>query len=164
MSQPERDASHDRGSGPVPSAAHHHHADLWSGLAAREAALVNAVAAGHDHEQPRRALVDFLRGEVFAHLQTEELVLYNVARGVGAHALVAALELDHKSLLSLVEHIDQAATGLDAALSARALVMLFVLRMEKEETVLLPVLVEAGVDVAGLLEGRSEMLGTDQDR
>ncbi|WP_324653826.1 hemerythrin domain-containing protein [Georgenia sp. H159] len=164
MSQAEHDPSNRRDGSPLPSVTHHHHAELWSGLAAREAALVNAVAAGQDHEQPRRALVDFLRGEVFAHLQTEEMVLYNVARGVGAHALVAALELDHKSLLSLVEHIDQAATGLDAALSARALVMLFVLRMEKEETVLIPTLTEAGVDVSILIAGRPEMLGTDQDR
>jgi len=158
MSQTERNAS-GRDEGSVPSAAHHHHADLWSQLAVLEATLVNAVAAGHDHEQPRRTLVEFLRGDVFAHLQTEEMVLYNAARGAGAHALVAALELDHKSLLSLVEHIDQAATGLDAALSARALVMLFVLRMEKEETVLIPTLREAGVDVSVLITGRPEMLG-----
>ncbi|WP_324652481.1 hemerythrin domain-containing protein [Georgenia sp. H159] len=152
----------DRSDGPVPPAAHHHHADLWAELTSREAALVNAVATGGDDERPRRALVDFLREDVFAHLQTEELVLYNAARGVGAHALVAALELDHKSLLSLVEHIDQAATGLDAALSARALVMLFVLRMEKEETVLLPMLAEAGLDVSTLIAGRPEMLGADK--
>lgn len=163
MSHTEHEPNNRRYGSPIPSAAHHHHADLWSGLAAREVALVNAVAAGHDHEQPRRALVDFLRGEVFAHLQTEEMVLYNAARGVGAHALVAALELDHRSLLSLAEHIDQAATGLDAALSARALVMLFLLRMEKEETVLIPALTEAGVDVSGLIAGRPEILGTDMD-
>ncbi|WP_193312746.1 hemerythrin domain-containing protein [Georgenia subflava] len=159
MSHTEPDTSNSRDDSSVSSAAHHHHAELWSQLAAREAALVNAVAAGHDHEEQRRALVEFLRGDVFAHLQTEEMVLYNAARGVGAHALVAALELDHKSLLSLVEHIDQAATGLDAALSARALVMLFVLRMEKEETVLIPALAEAGVDVSTLIAGRPEMLG-----
>lgn len=149
--------------GTVPPAAHQHHADLWSGLARREAALVNAVATGAEHEPARAELVDFLRGEVLAHLQTEELVLYNAARGAGAHALVATLELDHKSLLSLTEHIAQASTGLDAALSARALVMLFVLRMEKEETVLLPALSEAGVDVSILLQGRPEMLGMDED-
>ncbi|UNX54402.1 hemerythrin domain-containing protein [Georgenia sp. TF02-10] len=148
--------------GTVPRAAHEHHAELWSGLARREAALVDAVTAGEDHEPPRAEMVDFLHGEVFAHLQTEELVLYNAARGVGAHALVATLELDHKSLLSLTEHIAQASTGLDAALLARALVMLFVLRMEKEETVLLPTLAEAGIDVSVLLQGRPEMLGTDQ--
>ncbi|WP_448073689.1 hemerythrin domain-containing protein [Georgenia yuyongxinii] len=164
MNQTEENGPSDpRGAGPVPWAAHHHHAELWSELAQREAALVNAVAAGEDYEPARRALVEFLRGDVFAHLQTEETVLYNAARGVGAHALVAALELDHKSLLSLVEHIDQAATGLDAALSARALVMLFVLRMEKEESVLLPTLSEAGVDVSILIAGRAEMLGTDRD-
>lgn len=88
---------------------------LWSGLARREAALVDAVTAGEDHEPPRAEMVGFLHGEVFAHLQTEEAVLYNAARGVGAHALVATLEADHKSLLSLTEHIAQASTGLDAA-------------------------------------------------
>lgn len=41
--------------------------------------------------------------------------------------------------------------------------MLFVLRMEKEETVLIPTLTEAGVDVSVLIAGRSELVGTDMD-
>lgn len=162
MSQPGENSPSDPPSeDSVPQAAHRHHAELWTELVQREAALVNTVAAGEDHDPARRELVEFLRGDVFAHLETEETVLYNAARDVGAHALVAALELDHKSLLSLVEHIDQAKTGLDAALSARALVMLFILRMEKEETVLIPTLSEAGVDASVLIAGRAEMLGAD---
>lgn len=76
--------------------------------------------------------MDLLRGDVLAHLETEERVLYEAARRVGARALMAALELDRQFLLSLVERIDKADTGLDAALSARAMVVLFALRMEKE--------------------------------
>ncbi|WP_298458187.1 hemerythrin domain-containing protein [uncultured Cellulomonas sp.] len=147
---------------PVAAPTHAHHAELWSELSRREAALVNAVAGGEDYEPLRRELVAFLRGEVLHHLQTEEMVLYNAARGAGAHALVDALELDHYSLVRLVDHIDQATTGLDAALSARALTVLFVLRIEKEEGVLVPTLTAAGVDVSTLIAGRPEMQGSDQ--
>ena len=145
---------------PSGGAAHHHHLDLWAELTVREADLVNAVADGQEHQPAQRHLVDYLHGDVLTHLQTEERVLYNAARGAGAGPLVDTLELDHQSILTLVENIDQAKTGLDAALSARALMVLFALRMEKEESVLIPALTEAGVDVSILLQGRPEVLGT----
>lgn len=101
-----------------------------------------------------------MHGDVLSHLQTEERVLYDAARRAGAGPLAAALVLDHQSMMALVEHIGQAKTGLDAALSARALVVQLVLRMQKEESVLIPALVDAGVDVSDLVQARPEVLGT----
>lgn len=88
-------------------------------------------------------------------------MLYEAARAAGAHALVASLETDHRFLLSLVEQIEKADTALEAALSARALVVLFALRVEKEETIVLPALTEAGVDITALLEGMVVRMASD---
>lgn len=164
MSQTEEnDPQHRPGTGSSPWAAHRDHPALWSELTRREAALVDAVAAHEGPEPARRALVEFLRSDVATHLRNEELVLYGTARDVGESALAAALELDHRTLLALTDRIEQAATGFDAALSARSLLTLFFLRTEKEETVLLPALRRAGVDVSVLTTVPAQMMGDDSD-
>jgi hypothetical protein len=86
-------------------------------------------------------------------------MVYNLARGAGERSLVAAMELDHRALLRQVETLKRATTPLDAAMAVSAFLMLFALRMEKEEKVLLPVLAEQGLDVRELLEGRPEIVG-----
>lgn len=87
-------------------------------------------------------------------------MVYNLARGAGERGLVAAMELDHRALLRQVASLRKAATPLDAAMAAHALLLLFALRMKKVEKVLLPVLAEHGLDVRELLAGRPEMVGT----
>lgn len=151
----------DEPAGSTARASRDHHAGLWSGLVQRADALTATVVAGRDDLQARAALVDFLRGDVLAHLQIEERVLYQAAREAGEEALVATLELDHRFILDLVEHIERAGTALEAALSARALVMLFILRMEKEDAVVLPTLAEAGVDVSSLLDSMVTAMATE---
>lgn len=148
--------------GSTPRDSHDHHAGLWSGLVERADALTPTAGAEYD-DHARHVLVTFLRGDVVAHLQTEERVLYEAARAAGLHDLVNTLEADHRFLLSLVERIDNADTAVEAALSARALVVLFALRVEKEETIVLPALTEAGVDVTALLEGMIVKMATNYD-
>lgn len=140
-----------------------HHAALWSGLVERSDALTATVATSHNDVNARPTLVEFLRGDIFAHLETEEQVLYAAARKVGAHDLVATLELDHRFMLQLVEQIDKADTALEAALLARALVVLVALRIEKEDTVVLPALTEAGVDVSAVLDRMVVRMATNYD-
>lgn len=149
--------------GAVPRRSRDHHAGLWSGLVERTDDVVATVTAGHDDLRARDALLDFLRHEAFAHLQSEEQVLYAAARTVDAHALVAALELDHRFILDLVEQVQKARTALEAALAARALVTLVGLRIEKEDAVLIPTLRDAGVDVPGLLDGMVVAMATAYD-
>jgi hypothetical protein len=163
-SQPNQNVA--TGADPVSSMlrdSHDHHARLWSALVEHADALIGTVCAGHNDRYARSVLVDFLRGDVLAHLQTEERVLYQSARKVGAHVLVAALEVDHRFLLDLVERIEKAPTALEAALSAHALVVLFALRMEKEDSVVLPTLTGAGVDVSALLDDMTVRMATDYD-
>ncbi|WP_193313002.1 hemerythrin domain-containing protein [Georgenia subflava] len=144
---------------PAVRAAEEHHAELWAELTEATYALIDAVARGEDAGPARAALLDYLRAEVIAHLRTEQLVLYNLARGAGLQPLVASLELDHRAILRLVETLENAPSDLAAALAARSLLLLFALRMEKEEKVLLPALAEHGIDVADLLAGRPEVVG-----
>jgi len=146
-----------------PRDSHDHHAGLWSALVQRADAVTATVGTGHDDLHARSVLVDFLHGDVLAHLENEERVLYEATREAGAHSLVAALELDHRCLMNLVEQIENAATALEAALSSRALVVLFALRMEKEDTIILPTLTEAGVDVSDLLDRMIIRMATDYD-
>lgn len=142
---------------------HDHHAGLWSTLVQRADAVTSTIDFDHENMQARAALVAFLRSDVLAHLETEERVLYAAAREAGAHSLVAALELDHRRLLDLVEQIEKTGNGLEAALSTRALVVLFALRMEKEDTIVLPTLRDAGVDVSSLLDRMVVQMATDYD-
>jgi iron-sulfur cluster repair protein YtfE (RIC family) len=150
----------ERGTNNITKAAEEHHAELWAELTARVYAVIEAVARGADPEPSRGELLDYLTREVVPHLRTEERMVYNLARGAGERGLVAAMELDHRALLRQVESIKKAVTPLEAAMAARAFLVLFALRMEKEEKVLLPVLAERGLDVRELLEGRPEIVGT----
>lgn len=150
----------ERGTNNITKAAEEHHAELWAELTARVYAVIEAVARGADPEPSRGELLDYLTREVVPHLRTEERMVYNLARGAGERGLVAAMELDHRALLRQVESLKKAVTPLEAAMAARAFLVLFALRMEKEEKVLLPVLAEQGLDVTELLEGRPEIVGT----
>ncbi|HET7414828.1 MAG TPA: hemerythrin domain-containing protein [Arthrobacter sp.] len=152
----------DAASGPVRD-PHNHHAGLWSTLVQRADAVKATIDFDHENMQARSALVDFLRTDILAHLEVEEHVLYQAAREIGATSLVAALELDHRRLLDLVEQIEKTGDGLEAAMLSRALVVLFALRMEKEDTIVLPTLTDAGVDVSSLLDRMIVQMATDYD-
>lgn len=139
-----------------------HHERLWTALVDRADSLT-AAADGDEDRDARSALVEFLHGDVLAHLRAETGVLYQAARSIGAEHLVATLEADHRFLLKLVEEIEQADTEQEAARCARALVVLTALRIEKEETIVLPALVGSGVDVEVLLARVVSGMATDYD-
>lgn len=131
---------------------HDHHAGLWTALVEHTDALTASVASGQADMRARSELVRFLHNDVLAHLTAEERVLYQAVRDIGATELVAALELDHRCLLGLVEQLEHTEDPLEAALLSRSLVVLFALRMEKEDTIILPALTAAGVDVTPVLD------------
>lgn len=148
------------GGSSVTAQARDHHADLWAELTARGYALIEAVGRGEEAEPERAAMLALLDDEVAEHVRTEEAMVYSIARGAGETALVAALELDHRALLRQVETLRKAPTAMDAALAARAVLLLFALRMEKEEKVLLPALADRGVRLDEMLQGRPEVVGS----
>lgn len=144
---------------PAVEAAEDHHADLWADLQAATTALIDAAARGDEGAPARPALLDQLHRRVLPHLAAEQTVLYGRARGAGLGALVAALELDHRAMVRLVATVEGASSDLAAALAARSFLLLFALRMEKEERVLLPALAERGIAVGQVVAGLAEVLG-----
>lgn len=138
-----------------------HHAGLQAQLRDYADELISDVSAGVEVAPARLRMLHFLHDDLLAHLESERRVLYEAARGVGADALVASLEEDHALLLTVMAQLDRATTGLETALSAHALVVLINLRIRKEETVLIPMLTGAGVNVSVLLEDMIVQMATE---
>jgi len=109
---------------------------------------------------PRTRMVEFSRVEVLPHAAAEEETLYRAARDIPeARLLVRGMVREHELLRGLVEDLDRARTAGETAGAAVALNAMFQAHLEKENELLLPALVEAGVDLAGLLAGMHEILG-----
>jgi iron-sulfur cluster repair protein YtfE (RIC family) len=143
----------------ITEAAKEHHSDLWAELTVRGQAVIDTVARGADPGASRGALLDYLTAEVVPHVRTEERMVYNLARGAGERSLISGMEIDHRALLRQVDALMRASKPLETAMAVRALLLLFALRMEKEEKVLLPVLAAHGLDLSELLGHRPEMVG-----
>jgi hypothetical protein len=62
-------------------------------------------------------------------------------------------------IAALIDEVGQAATGLEAAIAAGALVVLCEVRIEQEDRHLLPALEAAGLDLARLLGEHAELVG-----
>lgn len=144
---------------PVIAAAEAHHADLQARLTQRTEALVAAVATRTPYEGAQQKLVDFLRAELLPHAEVEEALLYAAASTEQTALLVRAMADEHRMLAALIEEVDQATNGMDAAVAAGALVVLCDVRIEQENRLLLPALAEAGVDLSTLLHEAPEIVG-----
>ncbi|GAA4142781.1 DUF2249 domain-containing protein [Actinomadura keratinilytica] len=109
---------------------------------------------------PRTRMVEFSRAEVLPHAAVENETLYRAAWDVpAARLLVQAMIREHELLRELVDDLERARTAGETAGAAVALNAMFQAHLEKENEMLLPALVEAGVDLAGALGGRHEVLG-----
>ncbi|MBX6385997.1 MAG: DUF2249 domain-containing protein [Microbispora sp.] len=110
---------------------------------------------------PRRArLVAFCTKEVLPHALAEEATLYAAGADLPeTRLLVKAMTDEHAVLRALVSELEEAGTNGDIAGAATALDVLFQVHLRKENDILLPALVDAGVDLATLLDGMHEILG-----
>lgn len=142
-------------------AAEEHHSELWAELTERGHGFINLVARHAEAEAARRHLVRYLEDEVVPHLEAERRAVYTIARHAGFDALVDAMELDHRGLVRQAQQIMAAPDLFEAALATRGFLLLFALRMEKEEQLLLPGLAAAGIDITELLRGRSDIVGPE---
>jgi uncharacterized protein (DUF2249 family)/iron-sulfur cluster repair protein YtfE (RIC family) len=145
------------------SAVEQHHAQLAGSLALRVEGLV-AAATGHNESsatRSRAALVGWCRQELVPHALAEEAAMYPVARArPEARLLVDAMIGEHKTLVGLVDEIDDATDAVRAAVAARALQTLFESHLAKENELVLPLLVGApDVSLADILGGMHELLG-----
>jgi len=110
--------------------------------------------------QRRERIIAFCADEVLPHARAEEATLYAAAAGHAETRLLAqAMADEHNVLRELLDELRQANTASEIAGTATALDVLFQVHLRKENDILLPALVAAGVDLAALLDGMHEILG-----
>ncbi|GAA2108590.1 hypothetical protein GCM10009841_29180 [Microlunatus panaciterrae] len=145
------------------SAVEQHHAQLAAALAARVQSVLRAARNGAEAETRSAAqdLVAWCRAELIPHAVAEETTLYAAAqRRAEGRLLVDGMLTEHAVIIGLVESIAAADDPVTSAADARALSVVFDNHLEKENTLVLPLLVSAAdVSVADLLGGMHELLG-----
>lgn len=108
----------------------------------------------------RADLVRLCEQVVLPHAVAEEHTLYLAGSDLPELALLVRAMLDeHVALRAVVDALAQARTPGAIAGAAASLRMLFAVHLTKENELLLPALLEAGVDIATLLDGMHEILG-----
>jgi uncharacterized protein (DUF2249 family) len=130
-----------------------HHRTLDEHVGVRIAALVGAVESGIAYEPAVAALVAYLAEEVLPHALAEEHSIYRVAGIRGDLAdTVNEMTAEHRVLTSATESLANAATAPAALEHATQIGTLFTTHVNKENDLLLPVLLEDDdVDLAQLL-------------
>ncbi|MFG3494851.1 DUF2249 domain-containing protein [Streptomyces sp. NPDC047928] len=141
-----------------------HHTQLAGELAGRVAMLV--AAAERDPatvDGVRAGLVDFCDRDLVPHAAAEEDALYPAARDLpAARLLVDGMLAEHRRLVALVDRLRGAGSAVQAAADGQALHVLFEEHVEKENTLILPLLAGSpDISLAGLLAGMHELLGHD---
>ncbi|WP_432054291.1 DUF2249 domain-containing protein [Streptomyces sp. bgisy022] len=143
-----------------------HHTQLAGELAGRVALLLTAADGDPaEAEAVRSGLVGFCERDLLPHAAAEERTLYPAARDLaGARLLVDGMLAEHRRLTALVEAVRGAGSPVRAAAEARALQVLFEEHLEKENTLVLPLLAGAAdISLHGLLAGMHELLGHGHD-
>jgi uncharacterized protein (DUF2249 family) len=142
-----------------------HHRSLDEHVGIRIAALVGAVDHGIAYEPAVAALVAYLAEEVLTHAEAEELTIYGAA-GARADLVETVNEMiaEHRVLASAVEALATAQTAPAAKKQALEIGAIFTTHVNKENDLLLPVLVEADdVDLPQLLVKMHRLTEAAQD-
>ncbi|MER8006591.1 DUF2249 domain-containing protein [Streptomyces sp. NPDC094149] len=139
-----------------------HHTQLAGDLAGRVAILIEAA----DREpaavdRVRTDLVSFCDRDLLPHAAAEEKALYPVAHDLpAARLLIDGMLAEHRRLAALVDALRTAASPVRAAADGRALQVLFEEHLEKENTLVLPLLAGTpDISLSGILAGMHELLG-----
>lgn len=146
-----------------------HHGSIRAELTGLVDSFVSVVDAREPHEPARSQLVTFLRDELLLHLETERKLLHVVGSGFeSTEKLADFMAIGHRQILeqfhTLEEYDDEHDSGMDLAVAAGTILALIELRLETENTVLLPALAANGVDLETLLAGRAELLGDTEEK
>lgn len=140
-----------------------HHEELAAQLGERTRALLAAAKTG-DCGVARGALHAWYRDELMPHIVAEERTLYSAAAEVDViRLLVCGMLTEHRTLVSLVADLALAREPFETALVAASTQALVTSHLDKENDLLLPALGTAGLDIAELLDGMHELLGSTAD-
>jgi uncharacterized protein (DUF2249 family) len=145
----------------VVTAVRRHHTALSHGVADRVATLLGAVdALSPAVEDARTELARYCEAELLPHAAAEEDSLYRAGMELPAsRLLVIAMTNEHGTLRALVDQVFNARTNAELAAAAGALRSLFEAHLAKENDLLLPALVEAGVNLGAVVSDLHELLG-----
>lgn len=147
----------------VTDAIRGHHDELSTQLRERTAALLAAIRSG-DPDAPRERLHAWYRSELLPHAAAEERTLYAAGADLDAtRLLVRGMLAEHQALVGLVAQLALARDSLDVVALATSTELLFTVHLAKENDLLLPALDRAGVDLAPLLDGMHELLGSHSE-
>jgi iron-sulfur cluster repair protein YtfE (RIC family) len=124
------------------------------------AALAEAVEAGQPHADARRAVLEYLEGELLPHARAEEEALYPAGDVGLASLLVRSMRDEHVNLIAHVEAFGSEDGAITAASRAAAILALFESHLHKENDLLIPALVaDESVSLGALLDGMHRLLG-----
>lgn len=135
-----------------------HHDEPAERMTSLESVFQDAVRSGADASVPRQAFDDFAAGGILNHKTSEERMRHSAAHEMGLTHLVDAMEMDHADQLALIGKLREVDSDLSAALTAHTLRRVVAGRAPKEDKVLVPAMVEAGVDVHALLSGNHDIV------
>ncbi|MEO3827407.1 DUF2249 domain-containing protein [Actinomadura sp. B10D3] len=137
-----------------------HHGRLGRTIADHALTVSRAVDQLAAPYERRDTLVAFCRDEALPHALAEEGTLYRAAEKLPeARLLLRSMLREHAVLRERVAELEAARTPGEAVSGAAAVNALFQSHLEKENDLLLPALVDAGVDLGALLAGMHEILG-----
>jgi uncharacterized protein (DUF2249 family) len=141
-----------------------HHSQLGAELHERTNAVL--VAAEHgDCANPRAALHEWYQSTLLPHIVAEEQTLYSAASELdAARLLVCAMLSEHRTLVSLAADLAFTRAPFETATIAASAQVLLTTHLDKENDLLLPALDAAGLELASLLDGMHEILGSSVDR
>lgn len=144
-------------------AVEQHHAAMAGTLTVKVDAVLDAAGRGAEQEASvaTRNLVAWCRAELIPHALAEESTLYEAAASRSSgRLLIEGMRTEHNVILGLVDDLAGEPTPLAAAAGARALQVVFANHLEKENTLVLPLLIsDPEIAVAELLEGMHDLIG-----
>lgn len=139
-----------------------HHGEMLARLGALVTALTRAVkehdaVAEHDAHE---VLVEWCETELVPHALAEEGPLYGgPAATPQGRLLVAGMLAEHQVIVGLVEKL-RGSAGVDAAVAAGAIGQIFALHLDKENRLLMPLIVETpDLSLAAAVAGLHELVG-----
>lgn len=137
-----------------------HHVNLHDALRVRVLDLQAAVRAGRPHAAALESVSSYLEDELLPHAIAEERALYPAGDTGLTALLVRAMGEEHKGLIARVDSLRTAADGIEAAITAGAILALFESHLWKENELLVPAFVaDPSVSLSDLLSGMHELVG-----
>lgn len=154
-----KDAAADR---EAMAAVERHHGQMMLRLRTLGDTLLEAVGRddGSEAHDAHAALQEWCENELLPHALAEEKFLYELAQDrPEATMLVTAMLIEHRSIVSALDRL-RGAEGVRAAAQAKVLEALFCLHLEKQNTILLPFIVEQpDVSLLSAVQGLHELTG-----